>query len=134
MRTRVQAVSQVDFDRWVADQQAPTTLPVEGDPGYEGYQAFLNKGCIQCHTVRFDDTEASNIVPPDAFNGPDLTHFASRDVFAGAILPEERESHDEALKRWLANPPEVKPGSFMPDLGLTEAEIDALIVWLDGNE
>ena len=134
MRTRVQAVSQADFDAWVADQQAPTTLPVEGDPGYEGYQAFLNKGCIQCHTVRFDDAETSNIVPPDAFNGPDLTHFASRDVFAGAILPEEGESHDAALKRWLANPPEVKPGSFMPDLGLTEAEIDALIVWLDGNE
>jgi cytochrome c oxidase subunit 2 len=134
MRTRVEAVSQADFDQWVADQLAPATLPAEGDPGYEGYEVFLNKACIQCHTVRFDDAEASNIVPPEEFNGPDLTHFASRDVFAGASLPEEGESHDEALKRWLANPPEVKPGSLMPPLGLTEAEIDALIVWLDGNE
>jgi cytochrome c1 len=38
------------------------------------------------------------------------------------------------LKRWLADPPAVKPGSFMPDLALTEQEIDALIVWLESNE
>ncbi|HEU4895741.1 MAG TPA: cytochrome c oxidase subunit II, partial [Acidimicrobiia bacterium] len=65
---------------------------------------------------------------------PHLTHFASRDHFAGAVLPEEGETHDEALKRWLADPPEVKPGSFMPNLALTEQEIDALIVWLDSNQ
>ena len=134
MRTRVQAVTEVEFDEWVTAQQAPAALPGEGDPGYEGHQVFLNKGCVQCHTMRFDDEEASNIIPPEEFNGPDLTHFASRDVFAGAVLPEEGETFDEALKRWLADPPEVKPGSFMPDLALTESEIDALIVWLDSNE
>jgi heme/copper-type cytochrome/quinol oxidase subunit 2 len=120
--------------QWVVNQQAPAKLAVEGDPGYEGYQVYANKGCTQCHTVRFDDEEASNIIAPDAFNGPELTHFASREVFAGASLPEQGESHDEALKRWLADPPAVKPGSFMPDLALTEAEIEALIVWLDSNE
>ncbi len=134
MRTRVQAVSQADFDQWVADQQAPATWPQPGDPGYDGSQVFINKGCVQCHTVRAEGEGAPTPVQADLFNGPDLTHFASRDVFAGASLPEEGETHDEALKRWLANPPEVKPGSFMPPLGLTEAEIDALIVWLDGNE
>ncbi|HZD23606.1 MAG TPA: cytochrome c oxidase subunit II [Acidimicrobiia bacterium] len=134
MRTRVQALSQTNFDQWVVNQQAPAKLAVEGDPGYEGYQVYANKGCTQCHTVRFDDEEASNIIAPDAFNGPELTHFASREVFAGASLPEQGESHDEALKRWLADPPAVKPGSFMPDLALTEAEIEALIVWLDSNE
>lgn len=134
MRTRVQAVSEADFDAWVEGQLAPAALPVEGDFRYEGYQVFLNKGCVQCHTVRFDDEAASNIVPPETFNGPDLTHFASRSVFAGASLPEEGETFDAALKRWLANPPEVKPGSFMPNLALTEAEIDSLIVWLDGNK
>jgi cytochrome c oxidase subunit 2 len=73
-------------------------------------------------------------VAADAFNGPDLTHFASRDVFAGAILPEEGQSKAEALKEWLADPPSVKPGSFMPNLALTEQEIDDLIVWLESNE
>ncbi len=134
MRARVKAVDQAEYDRWVAAQQAPAALPAEGDPGYDGYQVFLNKGCVQCHNIRFDDEGASNIIAPEAFNGPDLTHFASRDVFAGASLPEEGESYEQALTRWLANPPEVKPGSYMPNLALTAQEIDSLIVWLEGNE
>lgn len=134
MRTRVQAVSQAEFDQWVVAQQAPAVWPSEGDPGYEGSQVFLNKGCTQCHTVRTDSEDGPTPVPEENFNGPDLTHFASRDVFAGAVLPEEGEGYDEALARWLANPPEVKPGSFMPDLALTAEEISALIVWLETNE
>jgi len=134
MRTRVQAVPGAEFDQWIQGQQEPAALPQQGDPGYEGYQVYLNKQCVQCHTVRFDDEDASNIIPPEAFSGPELTHFASRNTFAGAILPEQGEDFAEALKRWLAAPPEVKPGSFMPDLALTEQEIDALIVWLEGNE
>jgi cytochrome c1 len=55
-------------------------------------------------------------------------------VFAGATLPEDGETYEEALKRWLANPPDVKPGSFMRDFDLTESEIEALIVWLETNE
>ena len=50
------------------------------------------------------------------------------------MLPEEGESYEASLKRWLADPPSVKPGSFMPNLALTEQEIDALIVWLETNE
>lgn len=134
MRARVQALPRAEFDSWAAAQQEPTHLPAEGEPGYEGYQVYLNKQCIQCHQVRFDEAEASVLVPPEAFHGPELTHFASRDVFAGATLPEEGESHDEALARWLADPPTVKPGSYMPDLALTAQEIDALVVWLEGNE
>jgi cytochrome c oxidase subunit II len=134
MRARVQALSEADFEAWVAGQQAGATLPAEGDPGYEGYQVYLNKRCVQCHQMRFDDESASNLIPREAFGGPELTHFASRDVFAGATLPEEGETRDQALKRWLANPPEVKPGSYMPNLALTEQEIDALIVWLESNE
>ncbi len=134
MRARVVAMDGDDFDAWVASQQEPAALPVEGTPEFDGYQVFLNKQCIQCHTVNFNDQSASNVIPDEAFNGPDLTHFGSREVFAGASLPEEGESRLEALKRWLADPPEVKPGSFMPNLALTEAEIDSLIVWLESNQ
>jgi cytochrome c oxidase subunit 2 len=133
MRARVQALEPAEYEAWLAAQQEGAALPVEGDPEYDGYQVYLNKQCIQCHTVRFEQG-SSNIVDPEAFNGPELTHFASRNVFAGAVLPGEGQSHDEALKDWLADPPFIKPGSFMPDLALTEAEIDALIVWLDSLE
>jgi cytochrome c oxidase subunit II len=108
-------------------------LPTEGSPEFEGYQVFVNKGCTQCHAVAFDDTDASVVLPREAFNGPDLTHFASRNVFAGAVLPEEGETREAALRRWLADPPNVKPGSFMPDLSLTSQEIDVLIAFLEGN-
>jgi cytochrome c oxidase subunit 2 len=133
MRVHVQAVSSADFEAWVVGQQSPAALPVEGTPEWDGFQVYKSKGCTQCHTVRLEDEESSNIVPAEAFNGPELTHFGSRGVFAGATLPEEGETRDEALKRWLANPPNVKPGSFMPNLALTEAEIDSLISWLDSN-
>jgi cytochrome c oxidase subunit 2 len=107
---------------------------VEGTPEYEGYQVYLNKACTQCHTVRFEDDSLSNIVDESGFHAPDLTHFGSRGVFAGASLPEEGETKNEALKRWLADPPSVKPGSFMPNLALTEQEIDNLIAWLESNQ
>ena len=134
MRARVLALEPSEYEAWVEGQQAPATLPVEGTPEFAGYQVFLNKACTQCHTVRFDDEAASNILPPEAFNGPELTHFASRNVFAGATLPEEGQSREDGLKEWLADPPSMKPGSFMPNLALTEQEIDDLIAWLESNE
>jgi cytochrome c oxidase subunit 2 len=82
--------------------------------------------------VRFETSP--NIVPDEAFSGPELTHFASRNVFAGAVLPGEGQSREAAIKEWLADPPSVKPGSFMPNLALTEQEIDDLIIWLESNE
>lgn len=134
MRARVQAVPQAEYDAWIEAQQEPAVLPAEGTPGWDGYQVFLTKGCTQCHSVTFDESDASNIIADGAFNGPNLTHFASRNTFAGAVLPEEGESFDTGLKRWLADPPQIKPGSFMPNLALTEQEIDQLIVWLEGNK
>ena len=134
MRARVLALEPADYEAWLVAQQQPAALPVDGSPEYDGYQVFLNKGCTQCHTVRFDDEDRSNIVAREAFNGPDLTHFASRNVFAGASLPEEGQTFSGALKVWLADPPNVKPGTFMPNLALTQQEIDALVVWLESNE
>ena len=48
-------------------------------------------------------------------NAPDLTHFASRECFAGCMF----ENNDESLRRWLDDPPAMKPGSLMPDYELT---------------
>jgi cytochrome c oxidase subunit 2 len=133
MRARVQALEPADYEAWLEEQQAAAATPVEGGLGFEGFQVFEAKGCTQCHSVRLED-EVLGPTERASFNGPDLTHFASRAVFAGAVLPAEGQTRDEALKDWLADPPYIKPGSFMPDLALTEAEIDALIVWLDTLE
>lgn len=131
MRTRVQAVTPVEFDQWVTAQQSPAVPPEKESQAAEGLDVFRARGCTQCHTVDYGpDSDLTNLVPDEAFSGPDLTHFASRHVFAGASLPEQGETYREALTRWLASPPAIKPGSYMPDLRLTQQEIDSLIAWL----
>jgi len=59
--------------------------------------------------------------------GPELTHFASRGSFAGSTL--EMEDPD-ALGMWLADPPQWKPGSYMPNLDLTRDQLEALEAYL----
>lgn len=132
MRARVISVTQADFDVWAADQQEHAVPPEPDTQAAAGLAVFQEQGCTQCHTVDYGpDFGATNLVSDDLYNGPNLTHFASRSVFAGAALPREGQSRADGLREWLANPPRVKPGSFMPDLDLTHQEIEDLIVWLD---
>lgn len=137
MRARVQVLTGEDFDAWVQAQQQPAPVPEEGTQEWDGLQVYINKGCNACHAVDFADNGAGiedAIRPEGAFRGPNLTHFASRNVFAGAYLPYDGLSYEDALTEWLANPPAVKPGSFMPNLGLTGQEIEDLIAWLESNQ
>ena len=130
MRARAQALSPADWDAWVSEQQAIATCRPKGLPHTRGSSSIQNL-CTSCHTVDYgEDSEFTNIRTDDLFRGPNLTHFASRNVFAGAYLPYEGLSYDDALEQWLANPPEVKPGSFMPNLGLNQDDIDNLTAWL----
>lgn len=131
MRARVVAVSETEFEAWVEANRQPAAVPEEGTPAFAGWEIYQAQ-CVGCHNL----TTAEQTFGPaeDAFRGPDLTHFASRHVFAGALLPLEGQTREEALKQWLADPPAVKPGSYMPDLNLTEADIDSLIAWLETLE
>ncbi|MGI9578961.1 MAG: cytochrome c oxidase subunit II [Microthrixaceae bacterium] len=91
--------------------------------------------------------------PLTAQNAPNLTHLMMRDTFAGSLLelyeggPTAVEDSREAsavpkgepdtnnLKRWLRDPEAIKPmdpdnGQGMPNLGLTETQIDQLVAYL----
>lgn len=87
-------------------------------------------------------------------NAPNLTHLMMRDTFAGSLLDlyEGRSNHVDTtvgtveavpsgepainnLKRWLRNPEDVKPmnpdnNQGMPNLGLSEEQIDQLVAYL----
>lgn len=132
MRARVEVVTAGEFDQWVTDQQTAAAVPPEGTPAFAGWEIYQAK-CTGCHRVTYAGADGDTYLGPaaDAFNGPNLTHFAGRDVFAGAALPGGDQSYREALAEWLTNPPLAKPGSFMPNLGLTQDEIDSLIAWLE---
>lgn len=135
MRARVIALDQADFDLWVEEQQQVPEPPTEGTPEWEGLQVFQQTGCSACHVIAGVNEPSRQEVTVVA---PDLTHFASRSVFAGATLPSgfdpTQEEREAALASWLADPPSIKPGSFMPNLGLTADQIDALIVYLESLE
>lgn len=76
-----------------------------------GQALFMAKGCIACHR---HDAVGSRIEV-----GPNLTHLQARPEF---------------LRRWLKDPSAVKPGTFMPTLGLADDEIEALIAFLNADD
>jgi cytochrome c oxidase subunit 2 len=106
------------FRRWLAAQAAPAAPPA-GDAAGQGARDFAAT-CGSCHAIR--GTAASSDV------GPDLTHLASRRTLAGLTLPND----PEALRAWIAAPQHAKPGNQMPDLGLSNARLDALVAYLEG--
>lgn len=132
MRARVLAVTAEEFEAWTAAQLAPATVPAEGTAAAAGWEVFQQQ-CIACHNVTYDNAGEVAVLGPtaDTFVGPDLTHFASRSVFAGAAFPEQGQAYREALALWLADPPAAKPGSYMPNLALGQTDIDNLIAWLE---
>lgn len=115
MRLRVIAHSEAGYDRWVAEQLEPATAE---SLTMEGARLFLEGQCVNCHAIGGTDAAARS--------GPDLTHFGSRETFAGAMF----RNTDENLRRWLEDPPAMKPGALMPDYGLSGQEIDALVAFL----
>ncbi len=156
MRMRVVALSPADYAEWEANQQEGAAVP-EDELAATGMEAFRTT-CSQCHLVRGeggneDLHEGAALVAGAA---PDLTHFASRGTFAGAIFDlwadedgsGEIEGDEQgeggrlnraALEAWLRDPPGRKAmypeGSRgMPNLNLTDEQIDALVAYLETLE
>ena len=117
MRLRVIAQEPDEFDQWLSDQQEDAESSTDSLAA-EGEDLFMNGQCINCHAV--GGTDAQSRV------GPDLTHFGSRDTFAGALF----DTNEKNLRAWLDDPPAVKPGAKMPDYGLQRDDIDALVAYL----
>jgi cytochrome c oxidase subunit 2 len=115
MLLRVYVQSRADFDRWVAAQRQPAAANASAA---EGRRIFETTACINCHTV-------SGTVANGRF-GPDLTHLMSRDTIASGVA----QNTPEELRRWVANPDSIKPGSKMPSMQLSEHELDAVTAYL----
>jgi cytochrome c2 len=80
-------------------------------PAEHGRALFRNKGCITCH--QNDRVQGETGI----FEiGPNLTAY---------------QNDPEFLRAWLENPRAIKPETPMPDLGLTPAEIEDLIAFLN---
>jgi cytochrome c oxidase subunit 2 len=117
MRFSVIAESQQNFDAWMAGQSKPATAP-RTELAQQGLNTFRDMSCINCHSI----SGASTAAHP----APDLTHFADRDMMGGGIL----STTDANLHAWLKDPQAIKPGCLMPNLKLTDDQLDGLVSYL----
>lgn len=88
-----------------------------GDPA-RGQRLMAHYQCTACHAI----PEVPGAVG-DA--GPPLDQFGLRSYIAGGI-PNTADN----LTRWLDNPQAVKPGSAMPDLGVSPEEARHMAAYL----
>lgn len=146
MRASVRVLSPADFDAWVAAQKkdAVTTFAPDSSEA-RGLVAFGK--CTGCHQIN-----GFNLVPvADQVSGaaPNLTHLMSRALFAGGnfkLYNDDGSFNETLVKKWLRNPDSLMPmvannlkalagpnGSNkrgMPNLNLTEAEINDIVAFL----
>ncbi len=121
MRLRIYADPPAEFERWVRQEAAPAAEPT-AEQLREGQTTFEAQ-CGQCHMIRGTRLGVGNV-------GPDLTHLASRDTLAAGALSNTTYN----LARWILDPQGVKPGSRMPDVGLDEDDIQAVVAYLESLE
>jgi len=112
MALLVVAQPPADFDRWLANQAKPAPKSPE-------MAAFVGAGCAGCHEI--------SGAPQKSRFGSDLSHFGSRLTIGAGTLTNTPEH----LADWIRNPQSIKPGNKMPDLGLPEPEIQALVRFLE---
>jgi cytochrome c oxidase subunit 2 len=120
MRLRVIAQRQGEFDTWVREMRSPVAEPQAGSLEAEGaelFQTFPGGSCLACHGV---EPGSGGLV------GPSLQNFGSRKTLGAGLF----ENTPENLARWLDNPNAMKPGAIMPDYGLSEQQIEALVAYL----
>jgi cytochrome c oxidase subunit 2 len=115
MLQRVSVDAPDDFDLWVRSQQQPAN---EDASAMAGRRIFETTACINCHTVR-------GTVANGRF-GPDLTHLMSRATIASGAA----ENTPENLRVWLRDPDAIKLGSLMPAMKVADAELDALVRYM----
>src|SRR6201988_588817 len=116
MLIRVVVHTREDFERWVKAQQQPAVADTSAS---EGRKIFFANSCLSCHAIR--GTSAKGVF------GPDLTHLMSRQTLAsGAAL----NSHD-TLRAWIRDPQQVKIGCLMPNMQLSDKEVDQIVAYLE---
>jgi cytochrome c oxidase subunit 2 len=119
------AVVQAAMDRTPANLPATrgNSAGVSGEKPQEisaraGQHVFEHQACISCHTV-------AGTVATGRY-GPDLTHLMSRETLAsGAAMNKETE-----LLQWVGDPNQIKPGSLMPAMHLSDRENQQITAYL----
>jgi len=111
MRIRVIVQTREDFDAWQRQQLKFPTPPASGEAAM-GAKLFNSMGCANCHLTDV---------------GPNLTHISTRETIGAGVLTNTPEN----LKMWLLNPQAYKPGSYMPNMKLSEKQVNQVVAYLE---
>lgn len=89
----------------------------------QGRKLITAKGCSGCHTISSIPEARGTVGPPlDGLGNP-----GGRPRIAGGTLDNTAAN----LEKWLSDPPAVKPGTMMPNLGLSAQEKRDLVAFLE---
>ena len=103
------------YQKWLDSQKAK---PVNDPQTAEGQRQFISNSCGTCHRV--EDSQATGVF------GPDLSHFASRATLGSGVAKND----DTNLRSWLHDPQVLKPGCLMPNMQLSDRQVDAILAYL----
>jgi cytochrome c oxidase subunit 2 len=106
------------FAAWYNAQLKPAPEP-STPLANAGRDWFMSHPCADCHAIAGTNANGST--------GPDLTHLVSRHTIAAGTLIMSRGN----LMGWIANPQGVKPGTRMPTVSMTSAELHAVAAYLE---
>ena len=117
MGVRIIVDEPADFEAW-AQLSASNAVAAVDPQARAGQGVFASNACVSCHTVQGTIAQGRY--------GPDLTHFGSRLTLGAGILENNREN----VIRWLDSTQHVKPGNLMPDVELTDQQVQQLAAYL----
>lgn len=115
MLLRVIAHEPEDFAQWAAAQQQ---IGAEEAQVKTGSEVFFATSCVNCHTI-------SGTAAKGRF-GPDLTHLMSRGTLASGAAPNTPEK----LRAWMRDPQTIKEGALMPNMQLSDKQLDQIVAYL----
>jgi cytochrome c oxidase subunit 2 len=117
MDFKVTALSEEDYDQWLADMQAiDEPVQASSEDAQAGQEIFADS-CMGCHATTSTGAGAM---------GPNLTNFADRELIAGYL-----EHNEENLQEWIRDPETIKPGNKMTGTyDLTDEEIELVSAYL----
>ncbi|MBK0379692.1 cytochrome c oxidase subunit II [Mucilaginibacter segetis] len=117
MRIRVIAQTPDEYHKWLITQSTDAVKPADS-VALAGEVLFGKASCSSCHSIRGSDANGSE--------GPDLTHFASRQTMLSGMMANTPAN----VKRWLTDPQKVKPGAHMPRFIFNKDSLNALTAYL----
>lgn len=97
-------------------KEQPRQVP--GGDAEQGLRLVTHYQCGACHVI-------PKVVGATGEVGPTLEHVG-RISYIASGLPNQ----PDIMVRWLRDPPALKPGTKMPDLGITETEARHMAAFL----